>query len=317
MYNSTIKRNNLSILKNTFCRVISICLFSICTIYAKDDVVYKKPNTFDWFLNIPDDYSVMYDKATNSDNLDTWALITASTAIFLYYDDEIIKESKRVGKKLSIAPDSGMKPLITLGPYPIIQIPKTGSSTLYWIGDGAVHIGIMAGFLAYGAYYDDAKTLSVGAQLLEGLCDVAIATQVLKHITGHESPRQASVKGGKWRWLPNQADYADNVEKYDAFPSGHLATMTMTVTILSENYPDNPYIKPIGYSAMGLLAFQMMNNGVHWASDYPLAIGIGYTFGKIISARARGERSIISKNIKFSPVITANSGYGASAEYKF
>ena len=29
----------------------------------------------------------------------------------------------------------------------------------------------------------------------------------------------------------------------------------------------------------------MINNGVHWISDYPLGLAIGYTCGKIVSAR--------------------------------
>ena len=69
------------------------------------------------------------------------------------------------------------------------------------------------------------------------------------------------------------------------FPSGHLATAMATITILAGNYPDNKYIKPVGYSLMGLLGYAMLNNGVHWISDYPLAIAIGYTCGKIVSSR--------------------------------
>jgi hypothetical protein len=38
---------------------------------------------------------------------------------------------------------------------------------------------------------------------------------------------------------------------------------------------------------MALLGFQMMNNDVHWASDYPLAIAIGYGLGKHAVSRGR------------------------------
>jgi hypothetical protein len=31
----------------------------------------------------------------------------------------------------------------------------------------------------------------------------------------------------------------------------------------------------------------MVNNGVHWASDYPLAVGIGAVIGKTVAARGR------------------------------
>lgn len=74
--------------------------------------------------------------------------------------------------------------------------------------------------------------------------------------------------------------YFRDVQKYDAFPSGHLATAMLTLTVISENYSEYALIKPVGYSLMALLAFQMMNNGVHWMSDYPLALAIGTVFGK-------------------------------------
>ncbi len=36
---------------------------------------------------------------------------------------------------------------------------------------------------------------------------------------------------------------------------------------------------------MTLIGFAMVNNGVHWISDYPLAIALGYTYGKIATSR--------------------------------
>ncbi len=35
------------------------------------------------------------------------------------------------------------------------------------------------------------------------------------------------------------------------------------------------------------LMFQMVNNGVHWWSDYPLGLFIGYTVGKVVAGRWR------------------------------
>ena len=53
-------------------------------------------------------------------------------------------------------------------------------------------------------------------------------------------------------------------------------TLMSTITILAKNYPEKKYILPVGYSLMGLVGFSMINNNVHWASDYPMAIGLGY-----------------------------------------
>ena len=68
---------------------------------------------------------------------------------------------------------------------------------------------------------------------------------------------------------------------HDAFPSGHLATVMATVTVLADNYPEKKWIKPVGYSVVGLVGTAMVGNGVHWVGDYPLAIGLGYVFGKV------------------------------------
>jgi membrane-associated phospholipid phosphatase len=124
---------------------------------------------------------------------------------------------------------------------------------------------------------------------------LAITTQFVKRITGRQSPFRAmdpppgttAVPGGSWHFLISPKNYQKSVSNHDAFPSGHLATAMATVTILAGNYPDNKYIKPVGYTLMGLLGYSMLNNGVHWLSDYPLAIAIGYTCGKIALARGR------------------------------
>ena len=38
---------------------------------------------------------------------------------------------------------------------------------------------------------------------------------------------------------------------------------------------------------MGLLGYAMLNNGVHWASDYPVGIALGYAFAKIAVRNGR------------------------------
>ena len=62
-----------------------------------------------------------------------------------------------------------------------------------------------------------------------------------------------------------------------------------TVTVIADNYPEYKYIRPLGYSLMALLGYSMINNGVHWASDYPLGLAIGYGFAKVITNRNKQE----------------------------
>ena len=278
---------------------------------------YEVPGGFDFVTNIPDDYVQLYERATDPDNLWIWGTIIASTAILYYYDEEIVDWAQRTGAKMGITnggePDSEV--LIEIGEgYPLLKVPTTTGSSLYFIGDGTVHIGIMAGFVGYGYFADDNKALSVGSQLLEGLLTVGITTQVIKHITGRQTPGKATQPRGEWDFFPNQKDYAADVANYDAFPSGHLATAMMTVTVLSENYPDNAFILPVGYTLMGLLSFQMLNNGVHWASDYPLALGIGYTFGRIVSSRERAKAKLAGWSVV---PLMREGGSGIAFNYKF
>jgi hypothetical protein len=67
-------------------------------------------------------------------------------------------------------------------------------------------------------------------------------------------------------------------------PSGHIMTATLNFTIIMNNYPEQAYwLRPFEYVWLTLLGFEMMNNGVHWASDYPIGIATGYLVGNIVS----------------------------------
>ena len=50
-----------------------------------------------------------------------------------------------------------------------------------------------------------------------------------------------------------------------------------------ENYPEATWLPYVGYPAMTWLAISMVGQGIHWVSDYPLSIALGYAFGKIVS----------------------------------
>lgn len=311
---------NILIILISFVSIVNVAASDLdekLKIDVKDPIYeYEKPSPTEFITNSPDDFVELYDMSTSKDSLWIWGAIIGSTAILMHYDEDLVDWATDLGDRYNIngSGEETSKVLLSAGPYPILKFPTDNGSALYFIGDGTVHVGIMAGFLGYGYFADNNKALNVGSQLAEGLIGVAITTQVLKHVTGRETPNTSTQDGGKWDFFPNQADYAEEVPKFDAFPSGHLATAMMTTTVLHENYPNNPYILPVSYTLMTLLSIQMLNNGVHWASDYPLAIAIGYSFGKIVSKRQRDK---FRKNeFTFAPQIF-NDGYGMSINYKF
>jgi hypothetical protein len=225
--------------------------------------------------------------------------MAAITTLLVAYDHDIYEGTRDLGKRWNISTRDKTKTYISLGGVPIFRGPSDLGSTLYFIGDGWTHTAIAAGFLTYGLVDNDNRALQTASQLAEGMLAAGFATQLLKHITGRETPATADAPGGVWRLFPNQVDYHNHVPNYDAFPSGHLATAMMTVTVIAENYPEHKYIRPLGYTLMTLLSFQMINNGVHWASDYPLAVAMGYSIGKIAVNRGR---QVIDKR-KSSPAM--------------
>jgi hypothetical protein len=96
------------------------------------------------------------------------------------------------------------------------------------------------------------------------------------------------------------------------------------ITVISDNYPDKMWIKPVGYSLVGVLMYAMLNNGVHWASDYPLGISVGYTFAKVIDARSRTisadtaseHKTGLIKSTDVAPYF-ADGGGGLSMNFHF
>jgi membrane-associated phospholipid phosphatase len=158
---------------------------------------------------------------------------------------------------------------------------KRLSDDVEFIGDGRPQFGVAAAFAAYGFIARDARALRTASQIVETILASGTVVQALKHITGRESPFVSTRPGGRWDLFPNQIDYAKHVPHFDAYPSGHVTTALATVTVVIENYPEWWWARPVGYAAVTLLAVSMANTGIHWYSDYPLAVVFGYTFGMI------------------------------------
>lgn len=244
---------------------------------------YDKPGLFGFLLNVPGDLGSLFVDAFRRDNLPALAGVAGSMAVLIAVDQPLVNGARRAGKATNVAADDDTRkaPVLSL-PY-----PADVGAGLYYIGDGMVPVTIALGMLGYGFAASDARALQTTSQLAEGMLSVGILVQTVKHTAGRETPNRATQSSGTWRPVPNIRDYHKNVPAFDAFPSGHMATAMMTVTVLSENYPEYWLIRPVGYGLMTLLGVQMMNNGVHWASDYPLAIAVGYGLGKRAVANGR------------------------------
>lgn len=290
-----------------------------------ESMVIYKPRPFEFITNVPSDL-VKFGKTTVSrKNLPKLGLLIGSTALLVAFDQPLLDAAQQFGRFIHLDAERKFSRAISfnIGNFevPVLDVPQNLNSAFYFLGEGWPSILVAGSFYSYGIFTNDYRARQTSSQLAEMFFTLAVTTQLLKRFTGRQSPFNSTSPGGEWHPFTKPSVYQADVSNYDAFPSGHLATMMATVTILSGNYPSSKFIKPVGYSIMGLLGYAMMNNGVHWMGDYPVAIAIGYTCGKI--ALSRGQRTITKKSgatgYKSSvlPLFFGNNGYGISYRLTF
>ncbi|MBI4536074.1 MAG: phosphatase PAP2 family protein [Ignavibacteriae bacterium] len=188
------------------------------------------------------------------------------------------------------------------------------------MGDGAVHLGMAGAFAIYGFSATDRRALRTASQITEVVFACGTMVQLIKHITGRERPERATQKRGAWHTVPNQIDYHRHMPNYDAFPSGHIATAFATVTVVVENYPEVKWLRPVGYTLVGLIGAGLVNKGWHWYSDFPLGLVLGYQFGMIAAHPDGIEVSTTdaadAARLTLVPAATSN-GAGVTVAFRF
>ncbi len=249
--------------------------------------------------------------------------IAVATGVLFTVDGRLYEGTARLGRRAGIAQNNahvtyGHLPLPGIGhPVSILELPTNVGSAMYFLGNGWFSGGIWAGFLAGGLIADDTRALATAGQLCEAIVGTGLTGLTIKMSTGHEDPGVRTSRNGRWRFFRSPVVYLRNVTHYDAFPTGHLATLMTTTTVIAENYPDQCWIRPLGYTLMGALGFQMVNSGVHWFGDYPVGIAIGYAYAEITVRRARavsGSPSVMRPDV--APLLLADGTAGLCLEWR-
>lgn len=268
--------------------ILLICFFKPAdaqTDTLRDDSLieknYPKPQKFEFVTNLPSDLWLITESPFQKKNFKGLAITAASTAFLMWQDQNIVNATQSFGSYLKLSPETNYTIPLAIGGSRIIKIPSNLNTALYQLGEGGTSMYIAASLFIYGKIKHDYRSLQTASDLTETFFSMGITTQILKRISGRQTPSSSSNWGGRWHEFASFSDFKNDIANYDSFPSGHLSTMMATVTVLSKNYPEKKWIKPIGYSLIGLTGFAMMNNGVHWAGDYPLAIALGYVAGRI------------------------------------
>ena len=213
------------------------------------------------FANIPRDWERWYDISFRKERINEWLFIGGLTLATYLTDDITYTPSEKF--------------------YHSSTSAKNLSDFCANIGDGTTQFALAGSFGAYGLVFKNQKALRTGSQIVQAVLASGAVIQVLKHITGRESPFVRTTPLGVWKILPNQIDYHRRVPQFDAYPSGHICTSIATVIVIAENYPDVKWIRPAGYAFTTIVGLGMLSNGIHWVSDYPLGLFIGYYFGML------------------------------------
>ena len=261
----------------------SLSYKSMYTINENLQFEYSKTTFFEMFKNIPDNVYQFGKYTIQSENLLQVGAAVGSTLVLLPLDQKIIENSTELGEKIGWVGDGSY-----VKASGVRLFPKDINTAVYYVGNGGFSLLIGGGLYAFGKINKDYRAVSTASQIVESLLSVGVLTQTIKRISGRETPNTAEisgVNGGNWRPFPSFSEYQSNTPIYDAMPSGHVATFMATFTVLTQNYPEVKWIKPVGYTLMTALAFQMMSSKVHWASDYPIAVLIGYVIGKTTANR--------------------------------
>jgi membrane-associated phospholipid phosphatase len=250
------------------------------------------PKWYEFVTNTPLN---MYNVVTNSfslDNLPALGYISVVTAALILTDPPT---------------HSAVKTFFKDNP----SLKYFGKDAVY-IGNGGIEFGVGGLFALYGVSFSDDRALRTGLQCTEAIISNGIMVQILKRIFGRESPVKVASGSGIWHFFPNLAKYQKDQPKYYSFPSGHLSTAMTVLTVIAENYPEAGYIKPVGYSLMGLLGIGLVAKDMHWFSDFPLAIALGYEFGKVITSRNVSVNKSIETSdnldVSFMPLFLPKGG---------
>lgn len=270
---------------------------------------YTKPRFFEMITNIPKNVYRTVNDFGYKENLIALGGATAMTVAIIPQDQYLLEQSRILGERV------GLKDFAKYHHFgPLENIPSDLTSAIYLIGNGTTPLLLSMGFATYGLIKKDYRALNTSTGLVESLLVCGVFSQTIKRISGRQSPAPAIVDGnpgGDWNPFPSFNAYMKNTPNYDAMPSGHVMTATATLNVLLTNYPDKKWIKPLGYSLIGLLGFEMVQANVHWYSDYPIALVMGYIIGKnVANSKIKKAKSTVETPKKFTFNVNASRSFG-------
>ena len=126
-------------------------------------------------------------------------------------------------------------------------------------GNPATHFALAAGLYAHGLITDNNNTYDFGKTLTHALVLTGVTTVGMKLVA--------------WNHVPNGEMFG--------WPSGHTSS-TMTVASVVHEYYGLLPAAPL-YALTGLVMYERMITGEHWASDVIFGAALGYVVGHTVA----------------------------------
>jgi len=133
------------------------------------------------------------------------------------------------------------------------------------IGNPISHFAVAAGGYLWSVSREDEEGRGVWRSMLEALSLNGMVSITLKTIAQDHSPN-----GEALTW-----------------PSGHTSSSVTFATVLNEYY--GPWVGLPLYALSGLVMYERMENGEHWASDVVMGAALGYVIGRSVARVNRPE----------------------------
>lgn len=130
-------------------------------------------------------------------------------------------------------------------------------------GNPGTHFALAGSAYLYGVLAEDSEMHGVGRTLIEALSLTGLTTVGLKLIAQDNSPNGEAL----------------------AWPSGHTSSTVCLAAVLNEYY--GPWVGIPLYALSGLVMYERMETGEHWASDVVFGAALGYTIGTTVAAKHR------------------------------
>lgn len=165
-------------------------------------------------------------------------------------------------------------------------------------GAWASNLGV--GYLVAGYVARNWDLRETGREVLEaGFLSHILDKYVLKRAFGRERPFESN---GETRFHPGSS--------HDSFPSGH-ATQAFSLASVVAMRAKGWVIPTIAYTAATLVAFDRVNDHVHFASDVAAGAVLGTAIGRFIVARHRAAQAQSQKPVTDIQLVPIRGGLAA------